>query len=108
MSDAACGGMGRADLNIAPIPPKKVTATNKTKKQRGEPYFNRKGVPRPAPEFVFLSCRCRNDCKEVDEEERRSLFHRYWNLASWDAQSVYLRMSIKEVRILLCKKIDIP
>jgi hypothetical protein len=99
LDETAIHGMGTTSQRIQRKPPNINPIANRNLRQSGEAYYDRNGILKEPATFTHMNCKCRNDCSNVPEEERRLLFERFWKLKSWDAQSVYIRMSVKEASI---------
>lgn len=89
-------GMGPSGSRTAYVPA--MTARQrKDRRQRGLPYTNRKHQEVAPPQFMYIKCKCSNDCNDLSLEMRRQIFEDFWRLGSWDAQSSFLRSTMTEV-----------
>ena len=74
----------------------------KVLRQAGLCYENYKGEFKEMKRFQYKDCACLYKCKEVLSYETRELiFKRFWNLGSWNSQTVFLRSCVQEVCIQL-------
>ena len=89
-------GMGLSGGRTSYVPA--MTASQrKNRRQRGLPYTNRKHKDVAPPQFKYITCKCANDCDDLTQEMRRQLYEDFWRMGSWDAQSSFLRSTMKEV-----------
>ena len=67
-------------------------------RQAGLSYQDSKGKVMPAKCFQFKECSCAYNCGEnLDLQTRENIFHRFWALANWNAQTAFLKASVREV-----------
>lgn len=95
LNTSGTAGLGESESPIlGPVERRKrglaLRAESKAKRQRGEAYIGRDGVPHEAKTFEMFHCKCRLSCGKLDEVRRRQIFQRFWNLGSHSAQSTFL------------------
>ena len=91
--------MGVAESTLQPIR-KDSECERKRRRQHGEEYVTRKGVLSRERQFKFVNCKCRNECVQLDEDERRNIFSAFWGLTNWNSQTVFLKSCMQSVSII--------
>ncbi|XP_057687902.1 uncharacterized protein LOC130913356 isoform X4 [Corythoichthys intestinalis] len=73
----------------------------KEARNKGKAYVNTRGMPVPEKNLVSLPHHlCRHKCTDrVSEEERRAIFHNFWDLGNFDLQNAFICASVKLVNI---------
>ena len=74
---------------------------NKIARQAGCDYHDVKGNVKSGPVFRFETCKCPYGCEtNLGFDVRKTLFDTFWALANWNAQTIFIASSVKEVRFL--------
>ena len=89
-------------MTITDLTPSERKGDRRSEKKRlrqlGQSYKNFKEEVVAEQAFTYITCKCTNQCgTAVTREERETLFERFWKLGSWNAQSTFLTLCIKEV-----------
>lgn len=96
--------MGRTSVNLTSKQTSKGKKRdgNKILRQSGKSYHDGQGNTVEEKKFKFVNCNCQYKCSTaVRFDKRKNLFDRFWKLSNWDAQSVFLKSNVVEVRIVL-------
>ena len=68
----------------------------KKKRNSGEEYVNIQGVTIPKKCPILTSHKCRfTCCDNISVEKRKELFDKFWELGSWETQTMFLMSCIK-------------
>ena len=71
---------------------------NKLSRQAGLSYETSRGEVISSKTFTFKECNCLFNCKtKLKKEIREDIFQKFWGLANWNAQSAFLKASVKQV-----------
>ena len=76
--------MGVADDAPLNLRARRKLFKNKELRQSGLPYFTRKGKYVDKKSYKTYSCNCKLlNCKDLKDEERKTIFESFWNLKNW-------------------------
>ena len=79
-------------------PTKNKRTIQKFSRQAGLAYHDSKGKLQPGKLFKFKKCNCVFQCgSKLNYKAREDIFHRFWALANWNAQTAFLKASVREV-----------
>lgn len=90
-------------LGVAPSPlserkKKSNSDSRKQLRQNGKEYFTAKGKYCGEKKIRIISCSCTYKCKEININERRSIFKRFWELGNWQCQSNFIISCVNLVK----------
>ncbi|XP_077457656.1 uncharacterized protein LOC144074884 isoform X2 [Stigmatopora argus] len=94
-------GSPSADKKRISRQPEWLRSKMKEARNKGKAYVNTRGIAVPKKNLVALPHHlCRLKCiEQVSEEERRSIFHNFWDLGDFDLQNTFICTSVKLVNI---------
>lgn len=79
--------------------PGQTFATRKKLNDSNMNHSTVKGKFKEAKQFIDFKCHCLNQCGTKLQEEKEILFHKFYDLASYDLQTSYIAGAVKEMLI---------
>lgn len=94
-SSAAIGQLGEVEQDLSASVHRTPTKSATFLRQSGKSYINRSKRVVGEKIYVPFYCKCSLECsKTFPNSERLSVFKRYWEMGSWNAQTAFLCSSM--------------
>ena len=66
----------------------------KEARQSGRAYISKTGKYVNSKYFTYHACKCKYECSDLPEEERKLLSHKFYKMCSWQAQSNFILSNV--------------